>query len=231
MHQKTVNALTIDVEDYYHVTNLERCVRRSEWEQYPSRVDANTHRLLDLLAAAGVRATFFVLGWVAERRPALVRAIRAAGHEVGCHSHLHRLVYEQGPREFRADLRRARGVLRDILGEDVCAYRAPSFSITARSLWALDVLAELGMRYDSSIYPVRHDRYGVPDAPRWPFRARVGDDTLLELPPVSLRVLGTNLPVGEFEGGLAVTASGTACAGGSSAGPVPAAPSRRGSNR
>ncbi len=196
MHERMVNALTIDVEDYYHVSNFERCVRRAEWDQYPARVEGNTRRLLDLLAAAGVRATFFVLGWVAERRPALVRDIRAAGHEVGCHSHLHRLVYDQGPREFRADLRRARGVLRDILGEEVYAYRAPSFSITARSLWALDVLAEEGVRIDSSIYPTHHHRYGIPGTSPLPHPLERPAGTLWEFPPPVWRVCGYPLPVG-----------------------------------
>lgn len=191
-----VNALTIDVEDYYHVTNFERCVRRAEWDQYPSRVERNTRRLLDVLAASEVRATFFVLGWVAERRPALVRAIRAAGHEVGCHSHLHRLVYDQSPREFRADLKRARGVLRDILGEEVYAYRAPSFSITTRSLWALDVLAEEGIRIDSSIYPTHHDRYGIPGTPLGPHALERPAGTLWEFPPPVWTVWGYPLPVG-----------------------------------
>jgi polysaccharide deacetylase family protein (PEP-CTERM system associated) len=192
----TLNALTIDVEDYYHVANLERCVRRAEWDQYPSRVEGSTRRLLDVLAAEGVRATFFVLGWVAQRRPALVRAIRAAGHEVGCHSHLHRLVYEQSSREFRADLRRARGVLRDVLGEDVVAYRAPCFSITTRSQWALDVLAEEGIQIDSSIYPTHHDRYGIPGTPLGPHAIERPAGTLWEFPPPVWKVCRYPLPVG-----------------------------------
>jgi polysaccharide deacetylase family protein (PEP-CTERM system associated) len=191
-----LNALTIDVEDYYHVSGFECCVGRARWDDFEPRVEGSTRRLLDLLDEAGVRATFFVLGWVAERRPALVRAIRAAGHEVGCHSHLHRLVYEQTPAEFRADLRRARGVLQDTLGEPVTAYRAPSFSVTARSLWALDVLAEEGVRIDSSIYPTHHDRYGIPGTPLEPHALERAAGTLWEFPPPVWRVCGYPLPAG-----------------------------------
>jgi polysaccharide deacetylase family protein (PEP-CTERM system associated) len=191
-----LNALTIDVEDYYHVTGFEGRVDRARWDEYPSRVGPNTRRLLDLLAAAGVRATFFVLGWVAERQPALVRAIRRAGHEVGCHGYWHRLVYDQTPDEFRADLCRARDVLQDVLGEKVNAYRAPSFSITARSVWALDVLLEEGFAFDSSIYPTHHDRYGMPGAPLVPHRLARAAGDLWEFPPPVWPVLGYPLPVG-----------------------------------
>jgi polysaccharide deacetylase family protein (PEP-CTERM system associated) len=191
-----LNALTIDVEDYYHVTGFEARVDRARWDEFPSRVGPNTQRLLDLLAAAGVRATFFVLGWVAERQPALVRAIRRAGHEVGCHGYWHRLVYDQTPDEFRADLCRARDVLQDVLGEKVSAYRAPSFSITARSVWALDVLLEEGFAFDSSIYPTHHDRYGMPGAPLGPHQLRRSAGDLWEFPPPVWPVLGYPLPVG-----------------------------------
>jgi polysaccharide deacetylase family protein (PEP-CTERM system associated) len=178
-----LNALTIDVEDYYHVTNFERCVSRDQWEDCEPRVEDNTRRLLDILAERDVRATFFVLGWVAQRRPWLVRAIHAAGHEVGCHSYAHRLIYDQTPHEFRDDLRRGRGILQDIIGEAVVAYRAPSFSITPRSLWALDILVEEGIQIDSSIYPVRHDRYGLPGAPVEPHAIELAGGTLWEFPP------------------------------------------------
>jgi polysaccharide deacetylase family protein (PEP-CTERM system associated) len=191
-----LNALTIDVEDYYHVSGFEGIVDRARWDEIPARVGPNTRRLLDLLAAAGTRATFFVLGWVAERQPALVRAIRRAGHEVGCHGYWHRLVYDQTAAEFRADLCRARDVIQDILGEKVNAYRAPSFSITARSLWALDVLLEEGFVYDSSIYPTHHDRYGMPGAPLGPHRLRRAAGELWELPPPVWTVFGYPLPVG-----------------------------------
>lgn len=192
----TLNALTIDVEDYFHVSGFEGCVTRSQWDDFPLRVADNTHRLLDILATADVRGTFFVLGWVAERRPDLVKDIRAAGHEVASHGFWHRLIYRQTPAEFRADVRQARDVLQDILGEAVTAYRAPSFSITRASLWALDVLAEEGFLVDSSIYPARHDRYGIPEAPLEPHRVERPAGTLWEFPPPVHRVLGRPTPVG-----------------------------------
>jgi polysaccharide deacetylase family protein (PEP-CTERM system associated) len=190
------NALTIDVEDFYHVSAFEGVVARGDWDAMPSRVAANTERLLDLLAAADVRATFFVLGWVAERQPSLVRAIRDAGHEIGCHSYAHRLIYEQTEAEFRADLRRGLRVLEDVLGEPVTLYRAPSFSITRRSLWALDVLIEEGIRVDSSIYPTHHDRYGIPGTPLGPHRIDRPAGHLWEVPPPVCRLFGYPLPVG-----------------------------------
>ena len=192
----TLNALTIDVEDYFHVSGFEGCVSRSQWDDFPLRVADNTHRLLDLLAAAGVRATFFVLGWVAERRPDLVKDLRAAGHEIASHGHWHRLIYTQTPDEFRADVRQARDVLQDILGEAVTAYRAPSFSVTRESLWALDVLVEEGFLLDSSIYPARHDRYGIPGAPPGPHRIERRAGALWEFPPPVYRCVGRTLPVG-----------------------------------
>jgi len=165
-----VNALTVDVEDYFQVSAFEKVVARDRWPEYESRVAANTDRLLGIFAESGVRATFFVLGWVAERDGSIVRRIAEAGHEIASHGHGHRLVYDQAPDEFREDVRRARKVLQDLSGQPVNGYRAPSFSITRRSLWALDVLAEEGYTYDTSIFPIRHDRYGIPDAPRHPFR-------------------------------------------------------------
>jgi polysaccharide deacetylase family protein (PEP-CTERM system associated) len=194
--EPTLNALTIDVEDYYHVTNFEHCLSRDAWEDCEPRVEQNTRGLLDILAAHDVRATFFVLGWVAQRHPWLVRAIRDAGHEIGCHSHAHRLVYEQTPQEFRDDLRRGRGILQDITGDEVSAYRAPSFSITPRSLWALDILAEEGVRIDSSIYPVRHHRYGLPDAPAEPHRIDLSAGSLWEFPPPVWHVWRRPIAVG-----------------------------------
>ena len=192
----TLNALTIDVEDYFHVSGFEGCVDRSRWDDFPSRVADNTHRIMDVLAAAGVQGTFFVLGWVAERRPDLVKDIRAAGHEIGSHGYWHRLIYRQTPDEFRADLRHGRDVLQDILGETVTAYRAPSFSITRQSLWALDVLIEEGFLVDSSIYPTRHDRYGIPGAPLEPHRIERPAGTLWEFSPPVYRCAGYPLAVG-----------------------------------
>ena len=191
-----LNALTIDVEDYYHVSGFEATVDRAEWDAYESRVGSSTDRLLDILAAADVRATFFVLGWVAERQPSLVRAIRAAGHEIGCHSYAHRLIYEMTPTEFRTDLRLGLDILQDILGERITAYRAPSFSITRESTWALDILVEEGITLDSSIYPTHHDRYGIPGTPLHPHRIDREAGSLWEFPPPVWNVLGYPLPVG-----------------------------------
>jgi polysaccharide deacetylase family protein (PEP-CTERM system associated) len=189
------NALTIDVEDYYHVSAFEEAVPRSRWSAMPSRVAASTGKILEMLAEADVRATFFILGWVADRHPELVRDIHAAGHEVGCHSYWHRLVYRQTPDEFREDLRAARHSLEDITGSAVRAYRAPSFSVTPRSAWALDVLIEEGFTLDSSIYPVYHDRYGFAGAPRGPARIVRPSGTLHEFPPPVYSCCGVPLPV------------------------------------
>jgi polysaccharide deacetylase family protein (PEP-CTERM system associated) len=191
-----LNALTIDVEDYYHVSAFETCVDRACWDDYPSRIVASTWKILDTLDAAGVRATFFVLGWVAQRHPGLVRAISEAGHEVACHSYWHRLVYHQTPAGFREDLRRGRDVLRNITGAAVRAYRAPSFSITRRSLWALDVLIGEGFVIDSSIYPTVHDRYGLAGAPLWPHRIARPAGEVWEFPMPVYRGLGYPLPIG-----------------------------------
>jgi polysaccharide deacetylase family protein (PEP-CTERM system associated) len=156
---------------------------------------ANTQRLLDLLAVYSVSATFFVLGWVAERFPQLVREICAAGHEIGSHSHWHRLVYEQTPEEFRADLIYSRRVLEEAAGVAITCYRAPSFSITSRSLWALAILVEEGFEVDSSVFPIWHDRYGIPDAPRNPHELQTPAGSIWEFPPSVQRVAGVNWPV------------------------------------
>jgi polysaccharide deacetylase family protein (PEP-CTERM system associated) len=173
-----VNALTVDVEDYFHVSAFERVVARDEWERCDRRFVANTDRLLALFAQYEVRATFFVLGWVAEREPALVHRIAAGGHEIASHGYGHRLVYDQTPAQFRDDVRRAKAVLQGISGQPVMGYRAPSFSITRRSLWALEILREEGFAYDASIFPIRHDRYGIPSAPRHPFAVPRGGGDL-----------------------------------------------------
>jgi polysaccharide deacetylase family protein (PEP-CTERM system associated) len=191
-----LNALTVDVEDYFHVSAFQASVQRSEWASYESRVCRNTERLLVIFEQAGVHATFFVLGWVAERFPQLVRDIARAGHELASHSHEHQLVYDLSPDAFRADLRQARDVIENAAGVRVCGYRAPSFSITSDSLWALDVLVEEGYRYDASIYPIRHDRYGIPDAPRHIHRLQRPGGALWEIPGGTIRRAGVNLPVG-----------------------------------
>lgn len=190
------NALSFDVEDYFQVAALAAAVGRESWESRPARVHQNTGRLLELLAARDVRATFFVLGWVAERHPAIVRDIAAAGHEVACHGYSHEPVYRQEPATFRAETLRARGLLEDQAQRPVRGYRAATWSITCASLWALDTLAELGFAYDSSIFPIHHDLYGIPAAPRGPHRLRLANGaSLLEFPPSTVRLGNVNLPV------------------------------------
>lgn len=191
-----LNALTVDVEDYFHVASFEPRISRADWPRFEPRVAGSTGRLLDAMARAGVRGTFFVLGWVAEREPQLVRDIHAAGHEVGCHSYWHRLVYRQTPDEFRADLRRARDVLQDVISAPVVAYRAPCFSITRASLWALDILIEEGFQIDSSIFPTYHDRYGIADSPLVPHRIVRPAGTIREFPLTVWRIGGYPLPIG-----------------------------------
>lgn len=190
-----VNAFTVDVEDYFQVSGFEDHVDRTSWGQYESRVVANTQRLLDLLSARGVRGTFFVLGWIARRFPQLVREVHGRGHEIGSHSFWHRLVYRMRPEEFREDLAESRAVLEDTIGEAVRSFRAPSFSITKRSLWALDVLAEEGFGYDSSIFPIYHDRYGMPDAEPFLHRAITSTGELWEFPASVARLGRLNIPV------------------------------------
>lgn len=191
-----LNAMTIDVEDYFQVSAFAHVVSPDTWSARESRVCRNTHRLLEILEGANVRATFFVLGWVAEQFPELVRLIHGAGHELASHSHEHRLVYDQTPETFRADLRRARAAIEDACGVAVVGYRAPSYSIVERSLWALDVLIDEGYAYDSSIYPIRHDRYGIPAWPRHIHRVDRPGGSLWELPGSTVEMLGVNLPMG-----------------------------------
>jgi polysaccharide deacetylase family protein (PEP-CTERM system associated) len=187
--------MTVDVEDYFQVSAFEGVVARERWPQMESRVVANTERLLALFEEFRIHATFFVLGWVGEHHPSLVRRIAATGHEIASHGYEHRLVYDQTADAFREDVRRAKGLLEDLSGRAIAGYRAPSYSITARSLWALDVLADEGYEYDASIFPIRHDRYGIPDAPRHPHRRAVRSGSLLELPASTIRVAGVNLPI------------------------------------
>ena len=190
------NALTVDVEDYFHVSALAPSIPRDEWASREPRVVDNTQRLLELFERFDVRGTFFVLGWVAERYPQLVRDIAARGHEIACHGFSHRLVYEQSPEEFREETSRAKRVIEDIAGCSVLGYRAASYSIVRESLWALDILVELGFGYDSSIFPVRHDRYGIPNAERVPHRMSTPHGaSIVEWPLATARVLGCRLPV------------------------------------
>jgi polysaccharide deacetylase family protein (PEP-CTERM system associated) len=191
-----INALTVDVEDYYHVTALARNVHRDTWASRESRVVGNTQKLLAIFEEFGAQATFFVLGWVAEQHPQLVKEIAARGHEVACHGFSHRLVYEQPAEEFYEETQRAKRLLEDLTGSAVLGYRAASYSIVRKSLWALDILVELGFAYDSSIFPIRHDRYGIPDAERAPNRLSTpGGKLIVEWPLSTARVFGLKLPV------------------------------------
>ncbi len=193
-HYEVTNAFSIDVEDYFHVEALASAIDRSQWDALEYRAEANTHRVLEILAQEGVRATFFVLGWVAKRSPELVRDIHRAGHEVACHGLTHQTVYSQTPEVFRAETSEAKQRLEDTIGVPVRGYRAATYSITRRSLWALDILEELGFGYDSSIFPIRHDLYGIPGSPRFAYRAAQG--SLLEVPITTVEYLGQRLPAG-----------------------------------
>lgn len=188
--------MTVDVEDYFHVSAFADSIDRSSWDQRPCRVEANTNRLLDMFDARRVKATFFVLGWVAERYPALVKDIAVRGHEVACHGLTHELVYDQTPTVFREQTHRAKTVLEDIVQAPVLGYRAASYSITARSLWALDILIDLGFGYDSSIFPVRHDRYGIAGSSREPGAITAPSGRgIVEFPLSTLDVTGYRLPI------------------------------------
>jgi len=186
------NAMTVDVEDYFQVQAFARDVDRTAWDTYPSRVEANVDRILAQFARADVHGTFFTLGWIAERHPAMVRRIVAAGHELASHGWDHTRADQQTPDVFRQDIRRARAVLEDIGGVPVTGYRAATFSIGARNLWAFGVLREEGYRYSSSINPIAHDLYGMPDAPRVPFQP--DNDGFWELPMTTVRAFGRNWP-------------------------------------
>jgi polysaccharide deacetylase family protein (PEP-CTERM system associated) len=187
-----LNAMTVDVEDWFQVQAFAGTIPRDSWDTLERRVEASTDRFLAMFAEAGVRATFFTLGWVADRHPALVRRIVAAGHELASHGYAHRLAHEQTEAEFRADVGRARRLLEDVGGVPVRGYRAPTFSINTRNPWAFGVLADEGHTYSSSTFPIRHDLYGMPDAPRVPHRVAGG--RLLEIPMTTVRVGGRNLP-------------------------------------
>jgi polysaccharide deacetylase family protein (PEP-CTERM system associated) len=186
------NYLTIDVEDYFQVSAFDNVVRPEEWAACESRVERNTRKILVILAEQNIRATFFIVGWVAERFPALVQEIDRAGHEIGCHSYLHRRIYTLTPEQFHEDTKQAKDILESIIGKKVAGYRAPSYSITNQSLWALDILQEAGFQYDSSIFPMRHDLYGIPDAPRFPYRLPNG---LQEYPISTAMMMGRKIPV------------------------------------
>jgi polysaccharide deacetylase family protein (PEP-CTERM system associated) len=194
--RQLINAFTIDVEDYFQVSALAAGVPRDTWDQRELRVERNTERLLSMLDEHGVRGTFFVLGWVADRVPSLVKRIAAAGHEIACHGYSHELIYRQTPEVFREETVRAKRLLEDAIGARVIGYRAASFSITQQSRWALDILAELDFLYDSSIFPIQHDRYGIPGASIDPGKIEAPSGrTLVEFPMSTASMFGTRLPV------------------------------------
>jgi len=190
----TVNAMTVDVEDYFQVSAFEDVIDRHDWDRIPCRVEYNTDRILELFAEQDIRATFFTLGWVAERYPQLVRRIVESGHELASHGFSHIRVTRQSPGEFRQDILRSKALLEDTAGCAVRGYRAASYSIVSSTLWAHDQLHEAGYQYSSSIYPIRHDLYGIPGAPRFPYRNR--EQGLLEIPITTVTLLGGNFPCG-----------------------------------
>ena len=192
---RVLNAMTVDVEDYFQASAFDRFVSRTTWFERDSRVVANTHRLLEFFHSHNVQGTFFVLGWVAERFPSLVREIVSCGHEVASHGFHHQLIYTLTPEQFREDVRRAKAVIEDAGGVQVRGYRAPSFSIVRSSLWALDVLIEAGHSYDASVFPIHHDRYGIPDAPRRAHTIERAAGTIVEVPASTVRIAGMNLPI------------------------------------
>jgi polysaccharide deacetylase family protein (PEP-CTERM system associated) len=185
------NALTIDVEDYFQVSAFAPYIRRNEWDSRECRVERNVDRILEMLAAQGTHATFFTLGWVAERYPQLVHRIVAGGHELASHGYGHQRASELSPAEFLQDVSRAKKILEDLGGAPVLGYRAPSFSIGTGNLWAFDSLAQAGYRYSSSVYPIKHDHYGMPDSPRFAYRLPSG---LIEVPVTTVRMGQRNLP-------------------------------------
>lgn len=188
-------AMTVDVEDYYHVSAFEKTIPAADWGKWPSRVERNTHQLLDLFDRYDVTATFFVLGWVAERSSSLVAEIAARGHEIASHGYSHRLVFDQAPEVFRAETERSKKLLEDIAQRSVVGYRAASYSITRRSLWALDALVDLGFKWDSSIFPVHHDRYGIPGSPTAPYRLTAPNGgSLIEFPLTTAKVGPLRMP-------------------------------------
>lgn len=189
-----LNLLTIDVEDWFHTSALDPYLGPALWDSLESRVESNVHRLLEILAAHQTQATFFILGWVAERYPHLVKEIATLGHEICSHGYRHRLIYDLSLTQFRDFLSRSKKILEDLTGKPVPGYRATSFSIVKRTLWALDVIQEAGFMYDSSIFPVGyHDIYGMGGCPRFPFKHENG---LIEIPPSTAKIMGKNIPFG-----------------------------------
>ena len=191
--ERPLNGMSVDVEDYFQVSAFESATQDTDWDQYPSRVERNIDIVLDLFAERDVKATFFTLGWIAERHPRMIDRIVAGGHELASHGYRHSRVSEQTPEEFRKDVRRTKALLEELSGAPVRGYRAASFSIDGRTPWAFEILAEEGHAYSSSVYPIHHDLYGMPEAPRFPYRPDPALD-LLEVPLTTVRLFGRNFP-------------------------------------
>ncbi|MDD5579531.1 MAG: DUF3473 domain-containing protein [Methylobacter sp.] len=189
------NAMTVDVEDYFQVSAFEPYIAKDQWDTLPHRVQQNTHKILDIFEDKKIKATFFTLGWVAERYPDLIQRIIKDGHELACHGYEHIRVTEQTPEQFRCDVSRTKKLLEDMSGNEVKGYRAASYSIGAKNLWALNVLQEEGFKYSSSIYPVKHDLYGMPDAPRFMFEP-IENKSFKEIPITTIRLGEKNMPCG-----------------------------------
>ena len=193
-----VNAFSVDVEEYFHDETFRQLITQDQWDDLDQRVEPSTTRILELLDEFGVKGTFFVLGWVAERHPDLVRDIHNLGHEVGIHGYDHRPITVLTRDEFRRDIRKAKTIVEDLISDPILGYRAPTFSLVEKTKWAFEILIEEGIRYDSSVFPIVHDRYGIPTADRYPYVEQVGDRQLLEFPMSTIRLAGRNLP---FVGG------------------------------
>lgn len=191
-HHEIINAMSVDVEEFFQVGAFETCIAKEDWDGFESRVERATHDILDLFDAYGVKASFFCLGWIAERHPSLIQRIVKDGHELASHGYDHARVFTLNKREFREDVLKTHDILSTVSGASVHGYRAPSFSIDERSAWAHDVLGDLGYRYSSSVYPVKTDHYGMPDAPRFAYRPR--DGSLVEVPMTTVKVLGRQVP-------------------------------------
>jgi len=187
------NALSIDLEEYFQIHALSGLIHPDTWPNMPSSIEENTSMLLELLEMRNIRATFFCLGWIAERYPRLIKRICAAHHEIACHGYAHKVIYQQDHAAFREDVSRAKKILEDITGKPVIGYRAPTYSIIEKTLWALKVLEEMGYLYDSSIFPIYHDNYGIPHAPRFPYR--LPENTLVEYPLSTLKIGPINIPI------------------------------------
>lgn len=191
-----MNALTIDVEDWFQVANLKESIRYEDWDQYESRITLNIARIIYLLARANVKATFFILGWIAEKYPEVVRLIHHYGHEIATHGYSHRSITELSRDEFKTELQSSIQILEQISGQKVLGFRAPNYSIIPETIWAYEIIAQLGIKYDSSIFPVKHDRYGILTVPRFPFYVNISDqEDLIEFPLSTIRICGSNIPI------------------------------------